>query len=144
MKKPEAASGSAFLTLKTTTSSKQLLEAAGVIDLYALVGLTEDQIKKYLDTPPVGFNPVLWDEAKKNNPNPKKLLPAQLTGFTEVNKRFKLQGQENDAQKAKLVKVNGQIDALNARNELIKTKIEQMKAQNEGLEQRIMKVIYQK
>lgn len=141
LKKPEAASGSAFLTLKTTTSSKQLLEAAGVIDLYALVGLTEDQIKKYLDTPPIGFNPVLWDEAKKNNPNPKKLLPAQLTGFTEVNKRFKLQGQENDTQKAKLVKVNGQIDALNARNELIKTKIEQMKAQNEGLEQRIMKVI---
>jgi len=135
------ASTSAFMSLKTTTNTtKQMLDSIGVVELYPLVGLTDEHIKKYLDMAPLGLNPVLWDMAKKNNPNPKKLLPTQITGFQEVNKRFKLQGQENEFQKTKLEKINERIDALNERNKLIKTKIEQMKGQNENLEQRILKV----
>ena len=107
---------------------------------YPLLGLTEDQIKKYLETPPLGFNPLLWDTAKKNNPNPKKLLPVQITGFQEISKRFKLQIQENQVQKSTLTSINQKIEQLNAKNKLIKTKIEQMKSCNEDLEQRILKV----
>lgn len=145
LNKQEAApgqGGSAFLSsLKTTSSIKQQLDQIQVVKIYPLVGLSDEQIKKYLDTPPLGFSPILWDLAKKNNPNAKKLLPVQITGFQEINKRYKLQNQENNAQKLTLNSINQKIDSLNARNKLIKTKIDQMKLQNEDLEQRILKII---
>lgn len=128
-------------SLKTTTSTKQHLDSIGVQSCCPLVGLTEEQIKKYLDTPPLGFNPVLWDTAKKNNPDSKKYLPVPIIGFNEINKRFKLQNQENLLQKNKLVQINNRIEQLNVENKLIKAKIEQMKTQNETLEQRILKII---
>lgn len=128
-------------TLKTNTNTiKSQLDAISVVSAYPLLGLTDDQIKKYLDTPPLGFNPLLWDQAKKSNPNPKKLLPVQITGFQEISKRFKLQNQENQMQKSTLASINQRIEQLNSKNKLIKTKIEQMKGSNEDLEQRILKV----
>lgn len=51
---------------------KQQLEQINVVNLYPLLGFTDDQIKNYLENPPLGVNPSLWDHAKKNNPNPKK------------------------------------------------------------------------
>lgn len=137
-----AVSTGMFNTLKTATNTtKQQLESIGVVNMYPLVGLSDEQVKKYLDTPPVGLNPSLWDLAKKNNPNPQKLLPVPITGFDEINKRFKLQKQENESQKSTIFGINQKIESLNSRNKLIKSKIEQMKQHNENLEQRILKVI---
>jgi nuclear pore complex protein Nup54 len=53
----------------------------GVINCFPLVGMTDDEVKVYLDNVPNGLNPLLWDQAKKNNPNPKKLIPVQIMGF---------------------------------------------------------------
>lgn len=66
-----------------------------------------------------------------------------LKHFTqiEINKRFNLQKQENESHKATLTVINNSIDSLNSRNKLIKSKIEQFKARNEDLEQRVLKVI---
>lgn len=141
LNKQEQATASFSLTTSATKSTKQQLEAIGVQSCCPLVGLTEDQIKKYLDTPPLGFNPLLWDTAKKNNPDQKKLIPVPIVGFSEISKRFKLQSQENLLQKNTLGQINNRIEKLNEQNKLIKTKIEQMKNQNETLEQRILKII---
>lgn len=70
-----------LMGLKTTPSIKQQLEQMNVLNVFPLVGLTEEQLKSYLDTLPSGLNPLLWDQAKKNNPNPKKLMPVQIVGF---------------------------------------------------------------
>ena len=66
-----------------------------------------------------------------------------LKHFTqiEINKRFNLQKQENESHKATLTVINNSIDSLNSRNKLIKSHIEQVKARNEDLEQRVLKVI---
>ena len=58
----------------------------------------------------------------------------------EINKRFKLQDQENHAQKIRINIINDKIEALNGRNNIIRSKIEQFKSRNEDLEQRILKV----
>lgn len=79
LSKPEPPS--AISTLKTTLTVKQQLEQISVVNFYPLIGFTEEQIKSYLETPPAGLNPLLWEQAKKNNPNGKKLLPIQIIGF---------------------------------------------------------------
>ena len=142
LNKQEAASGGApFLgQLKTTATIKQQLDQLNVLNCYPLVGLTDEQMKKYLDTPPLGFNPLLWEQAKKQNPNTKKLLPVQIIGFQEINKRFKLQNKENQSQKLSLNSINDKIEALNSRNKLLQAKIDQFKLRNEDFEQRILKV----
>ena len=68
-------------SLNTNTSVKKQLENLNVTNCYPLIGLSEEQIKKYLDTPPSGINPTFWDQAKRNNPNSKKLIPVVLCGF---------------------------------------------------------------
>lgn len=143
LNKQEAAPsvGSFTSSLMTKPTIKQQLEQLGVTSFYPLVGLTDEQIKNYLDKPPAGFDHALWDQGKKKNPNPKKLLPVQIVGFSEINKRFKLQDQENHAQKISINLINDKIEALNTRNSLIRNKIEQFKARNEDLEQRILKVL---
>ena len=68
-------------SLSTKQTVKQQLEQIGVANFYPLVGLNDEQIKSYLDKPPAGFDHALWDQGKKKNPNPKKLLPVQIIGF---------------------------------------------------------------
>lgn len=138
---PGGTTGGFMSSLATKPTIKQQLDQLGVTSVYPLVGLTDDQIKSYLDKPPAGFDHSLWDQGKKKNPNPKKLLPVQIVGFNEINKRFKLQDQENHAQKISINLINDKIEAMNTRNSIIRNKIEQFKARNEDLEQRILKVL---
>lgn len=89
----------------------------------------------------IGINPILWEQAIKNNPNSKKLLPVTITGMQEINKRFKQQDQENQIQKRSLTKLNNTIESLNTQNKIIATKIEQFRTRNEDLEQRVLKLM---
>ena len=60
---------------------QQLEQQLAVVSIYPLVGLTDEQIKSYLENVPVELNPLLWEQAKKANPNPKKLMPVAIVGF---------------------------------------------------------------
>jgi nuclear pore complex protein Nup54 len=75
-------------SLSTKQTIKQQLEQIGVTSFYPLMGLSDEQIKGYLDKPPAGFDHALWDQGKKKNPNPKKLLPVQIIGFQGNNFNF--------------------------------------------------------
>ena len=127
-------------TLRTTPTVKQMLEQLSVVNFYPLIGMTDDQIKTYLDNPQSAIDQALWAQAKKNNPNPKKLLPIPIVGFQDINKRFKLQSIQNDEQKENLTKISNSIESINAKNKLLRAKIEQFKARNETLEQRVLRV----
>lgn len=37
----------------------------------------KEQLESYLKNPPVGIDPLLWDQAKKDNPDPDQLIPGQ-------------------------------------------------------------------
>lgn len=140
LSKQEAPPSGLLGGLKTTPTIKQQLEQIGVISCYPLVGMSDDEVKSYLDNLPLGVNPVLWDQAKKNNPNTKKLIPVQIVGFQEINKRFRLQDDENKSQKNSLNIIVNSIESLNDRNKILRSKIDQFKARNEDLEQRTLKV----
>ena len=36
----------------------------------------KEQLESYLKNPPVGIDPLLWDQAKKDNPDPDQLIPG--------------------------------------------------------------------
>ena len=60
--------------------------------------------------------------------------------YIDINKRFGQQTNENESQSTQLQQIAQSTTSINTRNALIKTKIEQFKARNDELEQRILKV----
>jgi len=54
-----------------------------------LVALSESQLKEYLEKPPRGIDPVIWEQGKRANPDNSKYLPVPLVGFQELQARFK-------------------------------------------------------
>ncbi len=59
----------------------------------------------------------------------------------EINKRFVLQEQENQAQKNRLGVIARDIESINLKSKLLQTKIDQYKSKNEDLEYRVLKVM---
>lgn len=38
---------------------------------------------------PAGIDPALWEQGKRENPNPKKFFPVVKVGFQELQMQFK-------------------------------------------------------
>ncbi|CAB3985023.1 nucleoporin p54-like, partial [Paramuricea clavata] len=51
-------------------NAKIQLQALGVSKVIAKADLTEDQLNMYLSNPPAGIHPILWEQARKDNPQP--------------------------------------------------------------------------
>lgn len=60
----------------------------GVEQIIALVLPDEDQLKEYLDNAPKGIDPRMWKQAIQDNPDPTKLIPVPIIGFSEVHCRI--------------------------------------------------------
>ena len=43
----------------------------------------------YFDKFFLGLDPMIWEQGKRANPNPKKYLPVPMVGFQELKARFK-------------------------------------------------------
>ena len=66
------------------------------------VAFTSSQLSLYLDKPPVGISPVLWEQAKQENPDPVKLIPVPLVGFKAISERLRLQKEQSEAHFARV------------------------------------------
>ncbi|KAF2357622.1 Nucleoporin Nup54 alpha-helical domain [Trinorchestia longiramus] len=80
-----------------------------------LVALTEVQLKEYLEKPPRGLDPVLWEQGKRDNPDPSKYLPVPLVGFQELQARFKAQETESTLLQGQLDKIAGDVCSMQSR-----------------------------
>jgi len=49
-----------------------------------------------------GINPLLWQQAILDNPDPEKLIPVPLIGFKELHMRFKFQEQQTKLHQQRL------------------------------------------
>lgn len=50
----------------------------------------------------IGIEPVVWKQAKLDNPNPEKLIPVPLIGFHELSRRMKCQEYETKQHQKRL------------------------------------------
>ncbi|KAM6902248.1 nucleoporin p54-like [Xenentodon cancila] len=55
--------------------------------------LSPAQLKQLLQNAPAGVDPIIWEQAKVDNPDPEKLIPVPMVGFKELLRRLQIQEQ---------------------------------------------------
>jgi nuclear pore complex protein Nup54 len=79
--------------------------------VFPLVELSKADRDKFLNTPPEGFDPNLWRQGVRSNPDPERFLPHPIYGFKSLGARRQMQEVSNAVQTA----------VLNERVERLKT-----------------------
>lgn len=49
-----------------------------------------------------GINPLLWQQAILDNPDPERLIPVPMIGFRELHRRLKFQEQQTKLHQQRL------------------------------------------
>ncbi|XP_049565343.1 nucleoporin p54 isoform X2 [Orcinus orca] len=75
------------------TNIKTQLQQLGVTLSMTRTELSPAQIKQLLQNPPAGVDPIIWEQAKVDNPDSEKLIPVPMVGFKELLRRLKVQDQ---------------------------------------------------
>lgn len=119
----------------------QTLKNLFIQEALPLVNLTEAQMKEYLDTPQRGIDPALWEQGKRENPDPQKFFPVVKVGFQELQKQFK--HQEDHAQKlqASMNNIMDEITQLRHKQTMMKAAIQDAKWKQANLTRRVLKLV---
>ncbi|XP_013783741.1 nuclear pore complex protein Nup54-like [Limulus polyphemus] len=120
---------------------KTHLNSMGILSCVPRSAPTKDQLKEYLDNPPAGIDPLLWQQAKMDNPDPDHLIPVPMIGFTELHRRIKAQEQETKQHQERLDIIAEDISKLQQRHSTTLAKIADHKRKQLELGHRILKVI---
>ncbi|CAH1776827.1 unnamed protein product [Owenia fusiformis] len=119
----------------------QLISQLGVTNLVPKIQMTADQFKQYLDVPPSGIDPLLWQQAKLDNPDPEKLIPVPMVGFKELHNRLKHQEQQTSLHQARLDMIAKDISDLQRSHTNMVAKTEQYKRKHLELGHRVLQVM---
>ncbi|XP_053672613.1 probable nucleoporin Nup54 [Anopheles nili] len=120
---------------------KQQLTSLGIESVVALVLPEEDQLKEYLDNPPKGIDPRMWEQAKMDNPDAKRFIPVPMIGFQDLKWRIKCQENETEIHASYLAKVEKEITELKQRHMNTTAKIAEHRRNFADLSHRILRVI---
>lgn len=112
-----------------------------LVQLIPLQEVSEKEVEEYLNRVPEGIDAKLWEEAKQNNPDPKKFIPIPLIGFQALNERFKMQQFEAQQQRARLRKLSDQVCEMHKQVAAMKSRIEEFRRKRIVLGNRVLKVM---
>lgn len=96
--------------------AKTQLTNLGADEVIPLVSPDEDQLKEYLDKPPKGIDPRMWNQAKQDNPDPKVFIPVPIIGFSELKRRIKSQEKETEMHTLYTSKVQKDLEDMKQKN----------------------------
>ncbi|XP_071551863.1 nucleoporin p54 isoform X9 [Panulirus ornatus] len=119
----------------------QTLKNLCIQDVIPLLMLTETQLKEYLDTPQRGIDPALWEQGKRENPDPKKYFPVVKVGFQELQKQFKYQEEHAKNLQASMNNIMDEITQLRHKQILVKAAIQNAKWKQANLTRRVLKLV---
>nr|KAG5707790.1 hypothetical protein BaRGS_015950 [Batillaria attramentaria] len=105
------------------------------------LGWSPEQIKEYLDNPPAGVDPLLWRQAKLDNPDPERLVPVPMVGFRELQRRLKHQEEETRLHQQRLDVIAGDLGKLQTQHSQTLAKLDDYKRKHLELSHRLLKVI---
>ncbi|PVD34818.1 hypothetical protein C0Q70_06096 [Pomacea canaliculata] len=105
------------------------------------MGWTPEQIKEYLNNPPAGIDPLLWRQAKLDNPDPDRLVPVPMVGFRELQRRLKHQQEETKLHQQRLDVMAGDLSELQTQHSQTLAKLDDYKRKHLELGHRLLKVI---
>ncbi|XP_041052309.1 nucleoporin p54 isoform X2 [Carcharodon carcharias] len=106
---------------------KNNLMQLGVIVALPRTELSPAQMKQLLQNPPAGVDPIIWEQAKVDNPDPEKLIPVPMVGFKELLRRLKFQEQMTKQHQSRLDIISEDVNELQKNQATTVAKIAQYK-----------------
>ncbi|KAH9496040.1 Nuclear pore complex protein Nup54 [Bulinus truncatus] len=130
-----------FNFLNHPTQKAQICQQLNVESILPKVGWTDEQLKEYLDKPPAGVDPLLWQQAKLDNPDPEKYIPVPMIGFKELQRRLKHQAEQTKLYQQRLDVIASDLSDLQTQHSTMLSKLEDYKRKELELGHRLLKVI---
>ncbi|KAK6976785.1 nucleoporin p54 [Biomphalaria glabrata] len=130
-----------FNFLNQPAQKGQIASQLNVESLLPKVGWTDGQLKEYLDKPPAGVDPLLWQQAKLDNPDPEKYIPVPMIGFKELQRRLKHQAEQTRLYQQRLDVIASDLSDLQTQHSTMLSKLEDHKRKDLELGHRLLKVI---
>lgn len=122
--------------------TKTQLTHSGIEEVISLISPDEDQLKEYLEKPPKGIDPRMWNQAKHDNPDPKVFIPVPIIGFDELRRRIKCQEKETEMHSLYIAKVRKDLEEMKQKHIDAKAKISAHKRKLADLSHNILDVSF--
>ncbi|XP_028658145.1 nucleoporin p54 isoform X4 [Erpetoichthys calabaricus] len=120
---------------------KQQLQQLGVMLTMTKIALSPTQVKQLLQNPLAGVDPIIWEQAKVDNPDPEKLIPVPMVGFKELLRRLKIQEQMTKQHQTRVDIISDDISELQKNQATTVAKIAQYKRNLMDLSHRALQVL---
>ncbi|KAF7696664.1 nucleoporin p54 isoform X1 [Silurus meridionalis] len=120
---------------------KSQLQQLGVVMSITRTALSPAQLKQLLQNPPAGVDPIIWEQAKVDNPDPDKLIPVPMVGFKELLHRLKIQEQMTKQHQTRVDIIATDISELQKNQSTTVAKIAQYKRKLMDLSHRVLQVL---
>ncbi|XP_037121551.1 nucleoporin p54 isoform X2 [Syngnathus acus] len=132
---------STLFTYLEQANIKAQLTQLGVAMSVTRTELTPAQQKQLLQNAPAGVDPIIWEQAKVDNPDPEKLIPVPMVGFKELLHRLQIQEQMTKQHQTRVDIVSNDISELQKNQATTVAKIAQYKRKLMDLSHRVLQVL---
>ncbi|CAI5667198.1 unnamed protein product [Oreochromis niloticus] len=126
------------------TNIKAQLTQIGVAMSVTRTELSPAQLKQLLQNAPAGVDPIIWEQAKVDNPDPEKLIPVPMVGFKELLRRLQIQEQMTKQHQTRVDIISNDISELQKNQATTVAKIAQYKRKLMDLSHRVLQEIQRK
>uniref|UniRef100_I3JL63 54 kDa nucleoporin n=2 Tax=Oreochromis TaxID=8139 RepID=I3JL63_ORENI len=123
------------------TNIKAQLTQIGVAMSVTRTELSPAQLKQLLQNAPAGVDPIIWEQAKVDNPDPEKLIPVPMVGFKELLRRLQIQEQMTKQHQTRVDIISNDISELQKNQATTVAKIAQYKRKLMDLSHRVLQVL---
>ncbi|KAE8284953.1 Nucleoporin p54 54 kDa nucleoporin [Larimichthys crocea] len=120
---------------------KAQLTQIGVAMSVTRTELSPAQLKHLLQNAPAGVDPIIWEQAKVDNPDPEKLIPVPMVGFKELLRRLQIQEQMTKQHQTRVDIISSDISELQKNQATTVAKIAQYKRKLMDLSHRVLQVL---
>ncbi|KAK5617681.1 Nuclear pore complex protein Nup54 [Crenichthys baileyi] len=120
---------------------KVQLTQIGVVISVTRTELSPAQLKQLLQNAPAGVDPIIWEQAKVDNPDPEKLIPVPMVGFKELLRRLQIQEQMTKQHQTRVDIISNDISELQKNQATTVAKIAQYKRKLMDLSHRVLQVL---
>uniref|UniRef100_A0A4W4GCY0 54 kDa nucleoporin n=2 Tax=Electrophorus electricus TaxID=8005 RepID=A0A4W4GCY0_ELEEL len=120
---------------------KVQLQQLAVVMAVPRTALSPAQLKQLLQNPAAGVDPIIWEQAKVDNPDPEKLIPVPMVGFKELLRRLKIQEQMTKQHQTRVDIISNDIRELQKNQGTTVAKIAQYKRKLMDLSHRVLQVL---
>ncbi|XP_017263373.1 nucleoporin p54 isoform X1 [Kryptolebias marmoratus] len=132
---------STLFTYLEQANIKVQLTQIGVAMSVTRTELSPAQLKQLLQNAPAGVDPIIWEQAKVDNPEPERLIPVPMVGFKELLRRLQIQEQMTKQHQTRVDIISNDISELQKNQATTVAKIAQYKRKLMDLSHRVLQVL---